>query len=177
MAECWECGREMTEMPVDFILAIKGEEYNVSSMGYKCECGYKTIVGSQLDGFNIALADAYRRKYGLYTTAELLAFRKEFGFSQQSFADLLENSVQTIKKWEHGGVQDRSMNELIRLKVDEYRKTRKSFNAGYSKRQHYSLLNMQPEASENKKTGEVNPNVNSCDSTKESQSFAFACGC
>ncbi|MCE1248669.1 MAG: helix-turn-helix domain-containing protein [Firmicutes bacterium] len=120
MAECWECGRIMTRQNVEFTGKFKDEDFTVSTEGYLCECGYKTVQGDQTDGLNIAFADAYRTKYSLFTTSELLGFRKELNLSQQKFADFLGTNVQTIKKWEHGCVQDKSMNELIRLKMKEY---------------------------------------------------------
>jgi hypothetical protein len=96
---------------------------------------------------------------------------------RRQFADLLNTDERKINILEHGGVQDKSMNELIRLKMNEYRQKRKCLNAGFSKSQHYALIPLQSGTSLSKNANEVNGNVNGCDSNEESQSITLACGC
>ena len=72
MHTCWECGREMKEELLDFTNERYGEEIKFMAKGLSCECGYKTVTAKQMDDYNISMADAYRKKYGLLTTEQLL---------------------------------------------------------------------------------------------------------
>ena len=120
---CWECGMEMKEGVWEFEDEVNGEEFKVKTKGIKCEgCGYQTVASSQMDSYNIAFADAYRKKHELLTTEELLHYRNEvLKMSQQAFADYIGVHVQSVKKWEHGCVQKESTDRNIRNKVNEYR--------------------------------------------------------
>ncbi len=116
---CWECGKEMVENELNFRGKIKGEEFEIRAVGLMCECGHQSLLGRHHDKYNITLADAYRVKHGLLTTDQLLNYRREFDMSQQDFADFLSTGVQSIKRWEHGCIQENSMDQLIRLKTKE----------------------------------------------------------
>jgi putative zinc finger/helix-turn-helix YgiT family protein len=117
---CWECGNVTEEKELELTERYKGEEFKIKTMGLICENGHTSLLGRHLDVYNIALADAYRETHGLLTTKQLLDFRKKLHMSQQDFADFLDTHVQSIKHWEHGRVQERSMDSLIRLKMQEY---------------------------------------------------------
>jgi putative zinc finger/helix-turn-helix YgiT family protein len=119
MFTCWDCGREMRESLVEFTDEENGEEFTLLLNGYSCECGRKTVSAGQMDAYNIAFADAYRQKHELLTTRDFLEFRKLLGMSQQKFADFLSVHVQSVKRWEHGGLQEKAMDEYVRLKIND----------------------------------------------------------
>jgi len=118
---CWKCGKDMKEAELEFTDKTNGETFTVKTMGIVCENGHKNIGAPQMDAYNIAFADAYRKKHGLLTTMELLLFREEIlKKSQQDFADYIGVHVQSVKKWEHGCVQKESSDKLIRNKIKKY---------------------------------------------------------
>jgi putative zinc finger/helix-turn-helix YgiT family protein len=88
-------------------------------IGLKCpDCGFQTIDSEQSSEFTKLVSDAYRRANGLLTSAEIVAARTRLGMSQQQFAEHLGTGPASVKRWEVGKVQERSMDELIRLKTD-----------------------------------------------------------
>jgi putative zinc finger/helix-turn-helix YgiT family protein len=117
MNTCWECGKEMQEKELQFTGKVKGEEFTLETPGIVCECGYRNVGAHQMDEYNIKLADAYRKAHNLLTSKQIKKCRKRLGMSQQEFADFLKVHVQSIKRWEHGCVQEESMDELIRFKI------------------------------------------------------------
>jgi len=120
MSTCWKCGKEMKEEILEFTDEIQGEQLSIKTKGLVCECGYMTVPASLMDEYNIKLADTYRKKYNLLTTEDIKGYRKLLGMSQKKFADFLDVHAQSIKRWEHGCVQDKAMDSLIRLKMNSY---------------------------------------------------------
>jgi putative zinc finger/helix-turn-helix YgiT family protein len=96
------------------------EEFSVTVPGLACtSCGYQTIDNGQSGEFTKAVSDAYKAAHGLLTGSELRERRSEWlKMSQQAFADYLGVGLASIKRWESGQIQDRAMDELIRLKTD-----------------------------------------------------------
>jgi putative zinc finger/helix-turn-helix YgiT family protein len=96
------------------------EEFTVTVPGLVCDsCGYKTIDNRQSGAFTKAVSDAYKTAHGLLTGSELRERRADWlKMSQQAFADYLGVGLASIKRWESGQIQDRAMDELIRLKTD-----------------------------------------------------------
>ena len=117
MNTCWECGNKMQEQELEFTGKMKGEKFTFKAMGIVCECGYQNVGAHQMDEYNIKLGDAYRKAHDLLTSKQIKKCRKKLGMSQQEFADLLRVHVQSVKRWEHGCVQEESMDELIRAKI------------------------------------------------------------
>jgi len=71
-----------------------------------------------MEAYDIALADAYRKIKGLLSTKEIIGIRRKLGMSQQMLADFPGVSVRSVKRWEHGCIQDKAMDELIKLKSE-----------------------------------------------------------
>ena len=61
---CWECGEQMKTALLEFTDEVNGEEFTIKTEGIICPNGHKNIGASQMDAYNIALADAYREKHG-----------------------------------------------------------------------------------------------------------------
>ena len=64
-----------------------------------------------------ALADAYRAKKGLLTGAEIKSMRKTRGLSQQDLAKLMDVGIASIKRWEMGLIQSKSMGRVLLSKL------------------------------------------------------------
>ena len=120
--KCFECNNgTLIPAVVDLTGTREGEEFTVSVPGLLCSsCGYKTIDNSQSGEFTKAVSDAYRKAHGFLTGAEIRERRSKWlKMSQQGFALYLGRvGVASVKRWESGQIQDRAMDELIRLKTD-----------------------------------------------------------
>ncbi len=117
---CFACGDgAMTPGIVDVSGERNGEAFVVQTEGVRCDrCGFATIDNDHSSEFTRLVSDAYREKHGLLTGAEIRSRRIRLGMSQQEFARYLGPGVASVKRWELGQIQDRAMDQLIRLKTD-----------------------------------------------------------
>jgi putative zinc finger/helix-turn-helix YgiT family protein len=116
---CFQCGRQHFE-PANVKLegTRSGETFWVETAGYHCsDCGFQTIDSTQSSEFTQRISDAYRSAHGMLTGPELRSLRHSLGMSQQEFSDYVGVGVASIKRWESGQVQEKAMDELIRLKT------------------------------------------------------------
>jgi transcriptional regulator with XRE-family HTH domain len=60
------------------------------------------------------LADAYRQAIGLLSSEDIRQLRQEKGLSQQALAEVLDVGIASIKRWESGVIQSKSMDTLLR---------------------------------------------------------------
>jgi len=86
---------------------------------YSCDsCDYKTVHGSQMAEYMRRAADEYRKGEGLLTSGQIRAARDGIGMNQEKFAEYLGVGIASVKRWELGQVQDRAMDNLLRLRTD-----------------------------------------------------------
>jgi putative zinc finger/helix-turn-helix YgiT family protein len=117
---CFECehGR-LAGADVQLTGERNGENFVIQMPGLRCgSCGFETIDSVESAEFTRLVSDAYREKHGLLTGVEIRARREQLKMSQQPFAEYLGVGVASVKRWELGQVQDKAMDELIRLKTD-----------------------------------------------------------
>lgn len=105
--KCIKCGKDM-ERAVDAIPGeYGGEKVTVRTKLMRCKgCGYKTVHASQIDAYAAAVADAYRKKHGRLTSAQIREARRRMKLSQDQFAKHLGVGIASVKRWETGQVQD-----------------------------------------------------------------------
>lgn len=114
---CFQCGGEMRTRRAKVPGEYASEKFVVETEAMVCaRCDYTTLHASQIDEFTTKLADAYRAKHGLLTSKEIRAIRNRLGMSQEDFAKYLNVGPASVKRWELGKAQDKSSDELIRLK-------------------------------------------------------------
>lgn len=119
--KCLQCENgTLTPSMVSLRGTRNNEEFTVTVPGLHCTvCGFATIDNRQSGEFTRAISDAYREAHSLLTGAELKSRRSQWlKMSQQQFADYLGVGIASVKRWESGQVQDRAMDELLRLKTD-----------------------------------------------------------
>lgn len=118
--ECLACDNQnMSEQKLRFEGKLKGETLEFLAPAFKCsDCGEVLSTVEHKKIGLVALADAYRKKHGLLTSAQIRGFRESLGMSQDQFAKFLGAGVASVKRWESNTVQDSSNNELIKLKCD-----------------------------------------------------------
>src|SRR5665213_1254118 len=119
--KCFECNNGSLSPGLINMTGVRnGEEFTVTVPGLVCDsCGYETISNRQSGAFTRAVSDAYKAAHGLLTGLELRERRSSWlKMSQQALGDYLGVGLASIKRWESGQIQDRAMDELIRLKTD-----------------------------------------------------------
>jgi putative zinc finger/helix-turn-helix YgiT family protein len=121
-SQCFDC-HSGTLVPgmVDLVGYRDHEEFTVRVHGLACTtCGFKTLDNAQSGEFTKAISDAFRSAHGFLTGAEIKERRSKWlQMSQRQFADHLGGvGLASVKRWELGQIQDRAMDELIRLKTD-----------------------------------------------------------
>lgn len=113
---CEECRRE-----VDTKIITKKETYEVCGEPIEvdaqilvcAECG-EEFYCEELDNATLLSAyHAYRRKHKLLFPDEIKRIREQYGFSQRSFAKLLNWGDKTIHRYENGSIQDKAHNSLL----------------------------------------------------------------
>ncbi|MCD4785379.1 MAG: hypothetical protein K8T10_16290 [Candidatus Eremiobacteraeota bacterium] len=62
MHTCFDCGREMKREILEFTDEVNNEKITFKTEGFICECGRKTIEAPQMEAYDIALANEYRKK-------------------------------------------------------------------------------------------------------------------
>ena len=114
---CYRCGAVMHEKTAMLPGEYAGEKFEVTTRAMVCpKCGYKTLHASQMNEYMTRLADRYRKKQSLLTAGEIRRIRTRLGMSQEEFARYLGVGSASVKRWELGKAQDRSSDELIRIK-------------------------------------------------------------
>ena len=104
---------------------------------YVCdECGISVGTIQQAAAIQNAIADAYREAKGLLTGKEIKRKRKELGWTQKELARKAGVGVVSIKRWENGIIQTRSMNysKYGKLLVVHQKSRMMKFGPGSGKR-------------------------------------------
>ena len=95
---------------------FRGVEIAFSVEKYICgKCDVAIASIEQASNNQKRLAEAYRRKVGLLTGEEISQERKKIRLTQQGLADRAGVGVASIKRWEAGIIQTKSMDSLLRM--------------------------------------------------------------
>lgn len=118
---CIKCANEeFAENPNAMIeQEFKGELVKVKMTASACtQCGWTTVTLAQADELRRLTADAYRKNHGLLTSVQIKAIRKLLGKNQREFAAFLRVGEASVKRWETWLVQEKSSDQLIRMKCE-----------------------------------------------------------
>jgi putative zinc finger/helix-turn-helix YgiT family protein len=77
-------------------------------------CGFEAGTLSQGAEVQKAIADAYRNKVGLMTGGEIIEERKKQRLTQDRLANRMQVGIASIKRWEGGTIQSKSMDKMLR---------------------------------------------------------------
>ncbi len=114
--KCIKCSAEMVERPARFANKLGGRTVTVRMHALVCpSCGSKGLDIGRMADYGRLVADSYRKEEALLTSVEIRHARERLKLSQQAFADYLGVGVASVKRWEWGKVQERSMDKLLRL--------------------------------------------------------------
>lgn len=105
----------MTLMKNERNMTFREEEINFQAETYVCEkCKLEVATIEQTAVIQNTIADAYRKKTGLLTGAEIRNAREKLRLSQRDLAKRAGVGIASIKRWENGTIQTRSMNSALK---------------------------------------------------------------
>jgi putative zinc finger/helix-turn-helix YgiT family protein len=112
---CPKCNGRMMLKQIDKTICLKGENLDIQFEEYVCE-DCQTHVGTvgQASVIQNLIADAYRKKVRLLTGQEIREKREELGISQKKLAEMAGIGIASIKRWENGIIQTKSMDVALR---------------------------------------------------------------
>jgi putative zinc finger/helix-turn-helix YgiT family protein len=119
---CLQCNNESFLPKQDGLIEqeFKGEVFQIQMPVLACsKCGWTTIDLQRADELRKLTGDAYRKKHGLLTSEQIKACRKLIGMTQREFASFLGVGEASVKRWETWLVQEKSSDNLIRLKCEK----------------------------------------------------------
>jgi putative zinc finger/helix-turn-helix YgiT family protein len=97
-------------------VSFRGMEIPCRVEAYVCpECGLEAGTVNSTGVIQQELAEVFRKRTGLLTGEEIKSLRKKKGLTQQELADRLKIGVASIKRWETGLIQSKSMDHALRL--------------------------------------------------------------
>ena len=100
---------------------FRGKELTFRAETFKCsECGYKEPTTEQSARKQVKLADEYRKGEGLLTSNQIRECRNRLNLTQAELAKKIKVGIVSIKRWENGVVQSRSMDQLLRRQLFEF---------------------------------------------------------
>ncbi|NBI90978.1 DUF4065 domain-containing protein [Lachnospiraceae bacterium] len=113
---CEECGRDVETKVISRkeTYEVCGERIEVDAKVLVCAgCGEEFFC-EELDNATLVKAyNEYRRRHKLLFPDEIKKIRVQYGFSQRSFAKLLNWGDKTVHRYENGSIQDKAHNSLL----------------------------------------------------------------
>ncbi len=97
---------------------FRGVDIEYMAEAFVCpECGLEAGTVQSAGLVQRAVADAYRTKADLLTGLEIRSFRETKGFTRQQLADVMNIGIASIKRWETGTIQSKSMDRALRMQL------------------------------------------------------------
>lgn len=97
---------------------FKGVDIEFMANVFVCpECGLEAGTIESAGEVQRAIADAYREKVELLTGQEIKYLRKAKELTQQQLADIMNVGIASIKRWETGMIQSKSMDHALRMQL------------------------------------------------------------
>jgi len=97
---------------------FKGVDIELMADVFVCqECGLEAGTIESAGEVQRAIADAYREKVELLTGQEIKNLRKAKILTQQQLADIMNVGIASIKRWETGMIQSKSMDHALRMQL------------------------------------------------------------
>ena len=128
--KCPKCNKANVKIGnKNVVQEIKGQTIEFISEVHICpKCNFSFFDNDQADKIALAASNVYRKQNQLLTSEEIVAYRNHLGMTQQEFADFIPAGIASIKRWEGIGIQDVSLDQLIRLKCDPVNLTKAAAN-------------------------------------------------
>lgn len=118
---CPQCGGATQRVELEKNVTVRGVAVRFLASVNRCAgCGLELSDVHEAAELQELMADAYRSEVGLLSGAEIRHLRQQRGLSQQALADKLEVGIASIKRWETGVIQSKSMDTLLRTLLEEH---------------------------------------------------------
>jgi putative zinc finger/helix-turn-helix YgiT family protein len=118
---CPNCRGKLQKAEVEKHTQFKGVDVcYIASLNRCVDCGLELADVEEAATMQERMADAYRQATGLLTSEEIRRLRQGKGMSQQALADALDVGIASIKRWETGVVQSKSMDVLLRNFLEDH---------------------------------------------------------
>lgn len=112
---CPSCNGNLQQIEIEKRAQFKGVDIAYTAKLHQCEkCRLELADVEEAANIQDQLADAYRKAVGLLHGEEIRRLRQEKGLSQQALADAMDVGIASIKRWETGVIQSKSMDSLLR---------------------------------------------------------------
>ncbi len=114
--QCPKCSSQMELRTLQKKKSFRGVDIEYPTEAHVCvNCGLEAGTVQSAGEVQREIADAYRKRAGLLTSQEIKSLRKGKGLTQQHLAEAMNVGVASIKRWETGIIQSRSMDEYMRM--------------------------------------------------------------
>jgi putative zinc finger/helix-turn-helix YgiT family protein len=98
------------------IMTFRGVKIIVPVEQYVCAaCGVEAGTVNQAARIQKTIADAYRKAVNLLTGEEIIEKRKRLNLTQEALAKRMNVGIASIKRWEGGTIQSKSMDHALRI--------------------------------------------------------------
>lgn len=105
----------MTQTEIEKQIPFRGEIVSVTEQAFACpECGFTAGTIESAATLQEKLSEAYRKQAGLLTGEEIKLLRLEKELTQGALATLMNVGIASVKRWENGAIQSKSMDTLLR---------------------------------------------------------------
>ena len=107
--------RKLTRIDHD----VRGVKFAVDGEALVCSrCGFQALPADLMNEHGRLVDEGYRAAAGLLSADAIREARTRLGMNQLAFAEYLGVGEASVKRWEIGALQDKSSDDLIRLKTD-----------------------------------------------------------
>jgi putative zinc finger/helix-turn-helix YgiT family protein len=97
-------------------MTFRGVKITVPVEQYVCTaCGVEAGTANQAAHIQETIAEAYRKAVNLLTGEEIVEKRKRLNLTQEALAKRMNVGIASIKRWEGGTVQSKSMDHALRI--------------------------------------------------------------
>jgi putative zinc finger/helix-turn-helix YgiT family protein len=101
-------------------ITFRGIRLTVPINQYVCRvCGVEAGTVNQTAHIQKTMADAYRKAVNLLTGREIVEKRKKLNLTQESLAKRMNVGIASIKRWEGGTIQSKSMDRALRIALGD----------------------------------------------------------
>jgi len=108
----------MTKSKIEKLIPFKGIRLNIVEDAYICPI-CKLTAGSIQTAAKVqrVISEEYRKQTGLLTGEEIKYLRTEKGMTQADLAGLMNVGIASVKRWETGSIQSKSMDYALRMQL------------------------------------------------------------
>jgi putative zinc finger/helix-turn-helix YgiT family protein len=97
-------------------MRFRGVDIKVAVEQYSCPtCGIKAGTIEQTSAIQKAISNAYRKSTHLLTGEDIIEGRKKLNLTQADLAKRMNVGIASIKRWESGMIQSKSMDQALRV--------------------------------------------------------------